>query len=127
MLGQNTPALKENFWLWDASTDASSNDSESNEELDCEDQEKDEIEDENEDEVNSQYDVAKAELIKQVAANDPNSHRFAAMEAVHQPIPGAKSGREEASIKEYLNYGKSFMSDMFQKSSSNNKESISTL
>merc|ERR1719316_1771379 len=126
MLGQNTPALKQNFWLWDASTDASSNDSESNEELDCED-EIDEFEDENKDEVNSQYDAAKAEVIKQVQANDPNSHRFAAMEAVHQPIPGAKSGREEASMKESLSYSKSFLSDMFRKSSSNNKESASIL
>jgi len=49
------------------------------------------------------------------------------MEAVHQPVPGAKSGREKASMKEYLNYGQSFVLDVFRKSSSNNKESISTL
>ena len=96
-------------------------------EADCEDDENDELEDGEEDEVKSQYDAAKAEVIKQVAANDPNSQRVAAMEAVHQPVPGAKAGREEPSMKEYLSYGKAVMSDMFRKSSSNNKESISTL
>jgi len=127
MLGQDTPALKENFWLWESSTDASTNDSASDAEADCEDDENDELEDGEEDEVKSQYDAAKAEVIKLLAANDPNSQRVAAMEAVHQPIPGAKAGREEPSMKEYLSYGKAVMSDMFRKSSSNNKESISTL
>jgi len=145
MLEQSTPALKESFWLWDASTDASTNDAESNADSDCEDEEKEEVEqeeqDEKEDEVKSQYDAAeekedeakleydaaKAEVIKQVVANDPNTPRLAAMEAVHQPVPGAKSGREKASMKEYLNYGQSFVLDVFRKSSSNNKESISTL
>jgi hypothetical protein len=141
MLEQSTPTLAQSFWHWDASTDASSNDSESNTELQCEDeldeaedevksqyddevksQYDDEVKSQYDDEVNSQYDEAKAALIKQIAANDPNSQRVAAMEAVHQPIPGAKSGREEASVHEYLSYGKALMSDLFRKSSSNEKE-----
>merc|ERR1712118_456347 len=85
-------------------------------ESDCEDEEKEEVEqeeqDEKEDEAKLEYDAAKAEVIKQVIANDPNTPRFLAMEAVHQPIPGAKSGREQASMKEYLNYGQSFVLDV---------------
>lgn len=134
MLGQDTPALKQNFWLWESSTDASSRDSESDAEVNCEDEENDECEDEDEvksqyeatkAEDKSQYEATKAEVIKHLAANDPNSKRVAAMEAVHQPVPGAKAGKEEPSMKEYLSYGKSLMSDMFRKSSSNNKESTS--
>jgi hypothetical protein len=114
-LAFGTPSLKQSFENWEASTDASSHDSdeeevhEEQEEEQQEEQEEehDKVEDEAEDELKSQYEAQKAEFFTRVTANDPESHRVAAMKAVHQPIPGAKAGREEASVHEYLNYGKS--------------------
>jgi hypothetical protein len=110
-LALGTPSLKQSFENWEASTDASSNDSDEEEvhEEQEEEQEHDKVEDEAEEELKSQYEAQKAEFITRVTANDPESHRVAAMKAVHQPVPGAKAGREEASVHEYLNYGKSMM------------------
>lgn len=44
-----------------------------------------------------------------------SENRFAAMqEACGAPMPGAKAGREEASMQDYISYGKSLVSDMFR-------------
>jgi hypothetical protein len=100
-----------------------------NAESDCEDEDEDEIEDEGKEEDKSQYDQATTrpgsevgvtyyDVVEQPTANDKNNRRVAAMESVHQPVPGAKSGREGASIKDYVSYGKSLMGDMFRKNPS---------
>jgi len=119
-LKRGTPASKQTFWSFDTSTDVSTNASESGEE---EEEKDDEVksqydseyeapkaEDDDDDvrsqysQYDSEYEDAKAEIIKRAKAHDPNTRRIAAMEAVHQPVPGVKSGRDKASMKEYLRY-----------------------